>query len=1021
MTVLQAKLMGSPKLYIDSRQVFLPFRKAEALLYYLIVKKQASRDVIVDLLWGDTDEEAAKKNLRNAVYIIRKVFGEDLILSPQRHILMLNDEIELEIDLESFSTKNETKEWIPYGGDFLEGFLIKEAGYFERWMIERREVLREEYIRSNLELLAYMVQEEKYAEAEKICRSLIGIDEFNEVPYRELIYIYSQQGKYGKCSDVFNELSLLLSKELSITPDEKTVEVFESAMARRTLKTMEEKSTEADFFYGREVELQKIIGNLDAFEKSRKTSHLVVLGEAGVGKSKLVSEGVKRAAKNNLYIINAICYQAEEGYALKPWNTVFEELGKIIKENDLVISENITRIVSCVFPTFSTECQDNRRGDLSSVGILQYQVAEKAIVDIIKKVSDRIKLIICFDDVQWMDDMSLSLVRDCVYENQSNNFLTIMTCRNEFRRKLENCFTELGANGFLERILLERMSEAETLEFARKYLPNFKYTKELEQTIIKETECNTFFLVEFLNGLRDGNLQNLFSGKTKDIISSRIMNISEEGKKILNISSLYFDIIRFEDLLDISGKSEDELSDLLEELQEKYLIKEFADGADVWFCFTHQKLREFIYLEISASKRKILHNRIAKHIEGKLENSKADTILYSKLIHHFENGGNKLDALKYRLKELNEYVHVSHELFPILDQSDFGDKKCFYLNKVYTAQNIAEIKKLVEEMNNGTGWDKKLLAEYELDYLYFDGRNAIRQGAYEYGLGRINLMIQKALAMGEYLYALRGYRSITYYCINTNNLSNMERQINLARQISEQYFEAEETISINRLAGILEIFRGEYEKGEKLLNLVLQTIAGIENNERFVLVKAGTYYYLGESKKRQGKFKEALECFETAIDICKQNSMINSATVFYANATHTACLMKESQAALYYFEHAIRIYLQYDYPWGKAATLGYGALIRLEENRYEECLELIKLAEEAADAIKNPIDLGIILRVKAQMAYEKKLKARAATAFRHYIDKDVESYCRKGLEITNEVAGSCERQAFLDLIKIIGA
>ena len=1021
MSILQAKLMGNPKLYMNSQQVFLPFRKAEALLYYLIVKKQASRDVIVDLLWGDTEEDVAKKNLRNAVYIIRKAFGVELIISPQRHILMLNDQIELNLDIDNLKKNIENNHWSPYEGDFLEGFQIKEADYFEHWVIESRESLREEYLHTNMELLSLRIHEKKYLEAEKICRELIGIDEFNEALYRDLIYIYSQDGKYGKCTDVFNELNSLLSKELSITPDEKTIEAFEKAMERRTLKAMGEKSTEADFFFGRNQELIIINEKLEDFRKNKKASHLVVIGEAGIGKSKLVYEGIKRADKRNLYIINAMCYQAEEGYALKPWNSVFEELGKIIHENDMIISDNLTQIVSCVFPTFSPECQGNRQGDLSSVGILQYQVAEKAIVDIIKRVSEKVKLVLRFEDIQWMDDMSLSLLRDCVYQNQGNNFLCIMTCRNEYRRKLENCFTELGAYGFLNKIYLERMSESETLEFSRQYLPDYKFTKELDATIIKETECNTFFLVEFLNGLRDGNLQNMISGKTKDIISSRIMNISEEGKKILNISSLFFDRIVFEDLFEISGKSEDELSDLLEELQEKYLIKEFADSAEVWFCFTHQKLREFIYSEISASKRRILHNRIAKHIEGKLENTKTDTLLYSKLIHHFENGGNKLSALKYRLKDLNEYVHVSHELFPVLDKSDLEDKKCFYLSKDYTAQSILEIRKLVEEMENSTGWDKNLLAEYEVEYLYFDGRNAIRQGAYERGLDRINQMIQKALALGEYNYALKGYRSIAYYCINTHNLTDMGRYLELARRTADEYFATDETTLIHRLSGILEILRGEYDTGEEQLRLVLKSIEEMIDKERFALVEAGTYYYLGESKKRQGQYKDALVNFEKAIEICKKNSMMNSATIFFANATQTAYLMGDSQTALYYFEHAVRIYKQYDYPWGKTVALGYGALIRLEEGRYEECLELIKMAEETANTIKNPIDLGVIFRVKAQMAYEKKLKARAASAFRHYIEGDVETYCRQGIAAIQQVKNPCELQALLDLLEIIGA
>ncbi|MGE5678530.1 MAG: AfsR/SARP family transcriptional regulator, partial [Pseudomonadota bacterium] len=194
--LLQAQLMGNPKISMDGSQVFLPFRKAEALLYYLLIKKQATRDTLVNLFWGNVDEETARKNLRNAVYIIKKTCGEELIVSPQRNILMLDEALELQLDISplleggSFNVEDEP------AGEFLEGFLVKEAEYFEEWMLEMREHLRDTYVQRARQLLKQKRAELDFAGAEVLCRRLIGVDEYNEEIYRELIDIYSQQGKY---------------------------------------------------------------------------------------------------------------------------------------------------------------------------------------------------------------------------------------------------------------------------------------------------------------------------------------------------------------------------------------------------------------------------------------------------------------------------------------------------------------------------------------------------------------------------------------------------------------------------------------------------------------------------------------------------------------------------------------------------------------------------------------------------------------------------------------------------------
>ena len=73
MVELTAKLLGTPQVLFEGREIVLPYKKADALLYFLILNRKALRSELTGLLWTDSDSTTALKNLRHAAYSIRKV------------------------------------------------------------------------------------------------------------------------------------------------------------------------------------------------------------------------------------------------------------------------------------------------------------------------------------------------------------------------------------------------------------------------------------------------------------------------------------------------------------------------------------------------------------------------------------------------------------------------------------------------------------------------------------------------------------------------------------------------------------------------------------------------------------------------------------------------------------------------------------------------------------------------------------------------------------------------------------
>ena len=50
---LNIRLFGAPRILVDGREVVLPYKKADAVLYYVILKGSATRSRIAELLWPD--------------------------------------------------------------------------------------------------------------------------------------------------------------------------------------------------------------------------------------------------------------------------------------------------------------------------------------------------------------------------------------------------------------------------------------------------------------------------------------------------------------------------------------------------------------------------------------------------------------------------------------------------------------------------------------------------------------------------------------------------------------------------------------------------------------------------------------------------------------------------------------------------------------------------------------------------------------------------------------------------------
>lgn len=948
------KLLGTPGVSIYGSSVIFPFKKVEALFYYLIIEHEATREELVNLLWPEIDEENGRKNLRNAIYQLKKAFRGDIINSPNKSIIVLNKDLNIKTDL--YSIEHEGSVLNEYPGDFLQGFSIKEGEYFEDWMVNTREYIKDLY-KKNL----YSKVESERAKEDYV-KQIIVIDPLDERAYRILMNYYIECGLFNRAIDTYNKLTDILDKELGIAPDKETSSLYEGVLNLKNIKSAMSGKSKA-FFYGRERELKRLLRNFYEFSSGGEYKSLFIVGEAGVGKTGLKNKFINLIEPGrDFYLLDTNCYQAEEGFGLKPWNNVFTKLLEIIDKDGIEIPDLWKSAIFSIFPVIGGENPFNLN-PLEGMDSLKFQYAEEAVRGVLKKVCSNKKTILVFEDMQWMDSMSLSLLKSILLHMDKDLFF-IGTCRNEYVKRVEDFTSTMVKYNKVERLKIQRFSRKEVEEFINYAVP--ESTNELIEKIYQETEGNAFFLVEMLNSIRENEKMDIMSSKMQDILKSRFLDVSKEGKKLLQIISIFFDEAPLDIIVDLTGKDELEIIDISEELQRKFILKEDEKKDGISFAFTHQKLREFIYIELSIGKRRVLHNKIGLLLEKNIKGLRRDMLLYPKLIYHFKNAKNREKALKYTIKNADIYLDFSHELFPVLNSPVKGEGKFIYINEKQVEEYFSQIEELLAEAEEEG--ETQETREYKTDFYHMYGRYYIRQGEYKKGTEYIQMMIKNAIELKNYEYAIKGYRQMIYCGIQTSDVSLMNKYIKLAIPLAEMLKDEVELGILLRLNGLENIMSGNYIEAERLLKKSIEAFEKIcMSDERYILNIAAAYNYIGDIRRYSMEYMDALKYYDLAIEITENKKVLTGLTVFYTNAGQAAFEIGDYIRAGKYFKKAIKIFDTMDTMWNRSIAEGYMALLDMQEGRGEDSIERLKKAWYYAERMKSPKELQLLSKIQERI------------------------------------------------------
>lgn len=202
-TIIKALLLGYAHIECNGTPIRICLKKAQGLLFYLLVHKKATRDELTGLLWGGEDNELARRHLRDNLYHLKKVVPIELVVPAGRSAIQLNPELGFYIDVDEFLKAVDVE---AYQGEFLKGFSVPNCYEYEEWLERTRTSLREAYLQQLDKRAEFCLSEGKDGEAEALWRKYLQEEPLCETVSISLMRFYRAQKDYNRAALIYRGL-----------------------------------------------------------------------------------------------------------------------------------------------------------------------------------------------------------------------------------------------------------------------------------------------------------------------------------------------------------------------------------------------------------------------------------------------------------------------------------------------------------------------------------------------------------------------------------------------------------------------------------------------------------------------------------------------------------------------------------------------------------------------------------------------------------------------------------------------
>jgi len=413
---------------------------------------------------------------------------------------------------------------------------------------------------------------------------------------------------------------------------------------------------------GRERELELMLDGLER-SKAGRGQAFSITAEAGVGKSRLLYEFRKAVANEDVTFLEGRCLSYSRAVAYHPLIDILKanfdihesDVDLNIKEkvesglNILGVDETSTLPSLLELLSVKDSCIDKIP---MSPEAKKYRIME-AFKQIVLKGSEIRVLILAFEDLHWIDKSSEELLKYVLESIPGARILLIFTYRPEFVHTW-------GAKSYHSQVMLNRLSNRESLIMVSHLLGTEELDKNLEEFILEKVEGVPFFIEELIKSLKDLKVIAREDGKYRikqdikevtipatiqDVIMARIDSLPQEMKSLLQTVSVVGRESSYDLIKRITGLTEQELMSQLSLLKDSELLYERGIYPQSTYIFKHALTQEVAYNSLLLKRKKEIHEGIGRAMEAQHQDRPEEH--YEMLAYHYGRSANADKAVRY--------------------------------------------------------------------------------------------------------------------------------------------------------------------------------------------------------------------------------------------------------------------------------------------------------------------------------------------------------------------------------------